>query len=245
MICVSLTESSPDALMGSVQEVSPKADLIEIRLDTLEDPESLDIQRLLRIRSCPLIFTNRSRDEGGHFLGPEEKRIGLLRKAVQAGADYIDLELRTDSALRAVIQKEIQKTSTKLIISYHDFTSTPSTETLTEVFNLERKTGADIGKIVTMAEDPRDILRVLSLYTSALDRGFPLIAFCMGKLGKITRLACLELGAYLTYASPSRGNEAAPGQIPVDDLRAMVDYLNGSGENRLKLYDEDIRHSTK
>ena len=234
MICVSLAEATPDALLGSMQRVGPKADLIEIRLDTLKAPECLDIKGLLRARSCPLIFTNRSRDEGGHFSGSEEERIGLLEKAVLEGADYIDLELRTDLALRGVVLEKIQKANTKLIISYHDFTSTPSREGLIEIFDSERRAGADIGKIVTMAEGPRDVLRVLSLYPRALDEGFSLIAFCMGTLGKMSRLACLALGAYLTYASPSSGHEAAPGQIPLDDLRAIVDYLNGSGDKGLK-----------
>lgn len=236
MICVSLAEPSPDALLGSMQQVSPKADLIEIRLDTLKDPDCLDIKGLLRARPCPLIFTNRSRNEGGHFSGPEEERIGLLERAILAGADYIDLELRTDPALRGVVLKKIKKANTKLIISYHDFTSTPSMQELIEVFDSERRAGADIGKIVTMAEGPRDVLRALSLYPRALDEGFSLIAFCMGPLGKMSRLACLALGAYLTYASPSRGHEAAPGQIPLDDLRAIVDYLNDSGKKGLKQY---------
>ncbi len=234
MICVSLAEATPDALLGSIQHVGPKADLIEIRLDTLKAPECLDIKGLLRARSCPLIFTNRSRDEGGHFSGSEEERIGLLEKAVLEGADYIDLELRTDLALRGVVLEKIQKANTKLIISYHDFTSTPSMEGLIEIFDSERRAGADIGKIVTMAEGPRDVLRVLSLYPRALDEGFSLIAFCMGTLGKMSRLACLALGAYLTYASPSSGHEAAPGQIPLDDLRAIVDYLSDSGDKGLK-----------
>ncbi len=234
MICVSLAEVSADALLSSMQRVGPKADLIEIRLDTLKDPYSLDMEDLLRVRPCPLIFTNRSRNEGGYFSGPEEKRIGLLEKAILAGADYVDLELRTDPALRAIIQRESQKANTRLIISYHDFTSTPSRERLVEIFDLEMKGGADIGKIVTMAEGPRDILRIFSLYGMALDRGFPLIAFCMGGIGKISRLACLPLGAYLTYASPFRGREAAPGQIPLDDLRAILNYLSNSGENSLK-----------
>ncbi|NIA08908.1 MAG: type I 3-dehydroquinate dehydratase [Nitrospiraceae bacterium] len=236
MICVSLAESNSDALLGSIEHVGPKADLIEIRLDTLKDPDSLDIEGLISARSCPLIFTNRSEKEGGNFSGPEEKRIGLLERAILAGADYIDLELRTEPTLRDVVLKKIQEANTRLIISYHDFTSTPSMEKLIEVFDSERQTGADIGKIVTMAEGPRDILRIFSLYARALDNKFSLIAFCMGAMGKISRLACLSLGAYLTYASPSKGHEAAPGQIPLDDLRAMVDYLNNSGEDGLKKY---------
>jgi len=230
MICVSLAEPTCDALLKRLQQVVAKADLAEVRLDALTDVESLDFVSLIKDRPCPLIFTNISSTEGGLFSGPEEERINLLKKAISAGADYVDIELRTDPALRDAIVKKVREAGTKLIISYHDFSRTPAKEKLIEVFDSERRAGADIGKIVTMAEGPQDVLKVLSLHFKAMAEGFPLIAFCMGPFGKMSRLACLALGAYLTYASPARGHEAAPGQIPLDDLRAMVDCLNDMGE---------------
>jgi 3-dehydroquinate dehydratase type I len=230
MICVSLAEPTCDTLLKRLQQVAAKADMAEVRLDALTDVDSLDFVSLLKDRPCPLIFTNRSSDEGGLFSGSEEDRISLLKKAVSEGADYVDIELRTDPALRDAIVKEVRKAGIKLIISYHDFSCTPAKEKLIEVFDSERRAGADIGKIITMAEGPQDVLKVLSLHFRAMAEGFPLIAFCMGPLGKMSRLACLALGAYLTYASPARGHEAAPGQIPLDDLRAMVDYLNDNVE---------------
>ena len=226
MICVSLAEPTCNALLKRLQQVAAKADMAEVRLDTLADAESLDFVSLIKDRPCPLIFTNISSAEGGLFSGSEEERISLLEKAISAGADYVDIELRTDPALRDAIVKKVRETGTKLIISYHDFFCTPEKEKLIEVFDSERRAGADIGKIVTMAEGPQDVLKVFSLYFKALDEGFPLIAFCMGPFGKMSRLACLAMGAYLTYASTARGHEAAPGQIPLDDLRAMVDCLN-------------------
>jgi 3-dehydroquinate dehydratase type I len=230
MICVSLAELTCDALLKRLQQVAAKADLAEVRLDALADVESLDFVSLIKDRPCPLIFTNRPSDEGGLFSGSEKKRIGLLEKAINAGADYVDLELRTNPGLRDTIVKKARETGTKFIISYHDFSCTPPKEKLIEVFDSERRAGADIGKIVTMAEGPQDVLKVFSLYFKALDDGSPLIAFCMGPFGKMSRLACLAMGAYLTYASPARGHEAAPGQIPLYDLRAMVDYLNDNVE---------------
>lgn len=228
MICVSLAETTCDVLLKRLQQVAAKADMAEVRLDALIDVESLDFVSLMKDRSCPFIFTNRSSAEGGLFSGSEEERIRLLEKAISAGADYVDIELRTDPVLRDAIVKKVRKTGTKLIISYHDFFCTPEKEKLIDVFYAERRAGADIGKIVTMAEGPQDVLKVFSLYFKSLDEGFPLIAFCMGVLGKMSRLACLALGAYLTYASIDRGHEAAPGQIPLDDLRAMVDCLNNT-----------------
>ena len=226
MICVSLAEPTCDALLKRLQQVAAKADMAEVRLDALADMESLDLVSLIKDCPCPLIFTNRFSAEGGLFSGSEEERISFLEKAISAGADYVDIELRTDQALRDAIVKKAHEAGAKLIISYHDFSCTPAKEKLIDVFDSERRAGADIGKIVTMAAGPQDVLKVFSLYFKALDEGIPLIAFCMGPFGKMSRLACLAMGAYLTYASPAMGHEAAPGQIPLDDLRAMVDCLN-------------------
>ncbi|OPL14449.1 MAG: hypothetical protein AVO38_02455 [delta proteobacterium ML8_D] len=226
MICVSLAEPTCDALLKRLQKVEAKADMVEVRLDAFVEIESLDFASLIKDRPCPFIFTNRSSAEGGLFTGSEDDRIGLLEKAISAGADYIDIELRTDPVLRNAIVKKVHEAGAKLIISYHDFFGTPDTDKQIELFDSERQAGADIGKIVTTAKCTQDVLKVFSLYFKALDEAFPLIAFCMGPFGKMSRLACLAMGAYLTYASPSRGHETAPGQISLDELRAMVDCLN-------------------
>ena len=226
MICVSLAESTSEALLKCLGQVAVKADLAEVRLDCLKDVDRLDFIDLLKDRPCPLIFTNRSRDEGGRFSGSEQDRIGLLKQAVSAGADYVDIELRTDPAYREDVVQRAREAGTKLIISFHDFLNTPPKERLVEVLDLQRQAGADISKIVTMAEGPRDVLNIFSLYFKALDGDFPLIAFCMGTFGKMSRLVCPSLGAYLTYCSSAEGHEAAPGQITLDDMTALVDYLS-------------------
>jgi 3-dehydroquinate dehydratase type I len=87
------------------------------------------------------------------------------------------------------------------------------------------ESGAHIGKIVTIAKDYKDVLRILNLQAAAAENNFPLIAFCMGVIGKISRLATTMLGGYMTYAAPDEGEETAPGQIRVSALRAMLKSL--------------------
>jgi len=225
MICVSLAESTPRRLYRCIQAISCVADVVEIRLDTLEDPWAFDVGEFIRHRPLPVIFTNRSADEGGCFQGTERQRIDLLVKAVSSGADYVDIELATDHVLRDRVLKEARRNAVKTIISYHDFSGTPAEDHLIQVLIEEKTAGADIGKIVTMARDLNDVFRVLSLYFCRQREGLPLIAFCMGTAGKASRLACLYTGAILTYAAPAHDKETAPGQIPVRELKQMVDSL--------------------
>ena len=54
---------------------------------------------------------------------------------------------------------------------------------------------ADIVKLVTLANHPADNLRLLSLIPQAQARGKDIIAFCMGPLGKWSRVAAPLLGS--------------------------------------------------
>ena len=68
-------------------------------------------------------------------------------------------------------------------------------------------------------------ISILNLQANAAENNFPLIAFCMGTIGRISRLATTKLGGYMTYAAPDGGDETAPGQIKVSVMRAMLKSL--------------------
>ena len=87
-------------------------------------------------------------------------------------------------------------------------------------------TGADIIKIVTKANEPSDNLRVLKLIPLAGQLGVPIIAFCMGEMGKISRLACIIMGGLMTFASVDENTVSAPGQISAAHMTRMLEILN-------------------
>lgn len=224
-ICVSIAAETVAAAVAAAAQSAAAADLIEIRLDTLDRPE---IAAFTAALSGPLLFTNRPAWEGGSFAGPEEERLALLHEAVASGAAYIDIELRAEPAGRQALLAAAGPSATRTIISWHDFSGTPAAGELAGIVTEMADSGARIGKIVTTAGDFQDVLRVLALQESAMKKGFPLIAFCMGRLGAISRLATLELGGYMTYAAPDSGRATAPGQLPVSVLRAMLHNLAGA-----------------
>ena len=115
----------------------------------------------------------------------------------------------------------------KSIVSWHDFKGTPSAQALESIFQEQYRSGADVGKIVTMARNFQDVLRVLNLQEIAAEMGFPLCAFCMGKPGMISRVATLELGGYMTYAAPDGAGATAPGQLPFSEVRKVREFFHG------------------
>ncbi|MCK5071561.1 MAG: type I 3-dehydroquinate dehydratase, partial [Desulfocapsa sp.] len=106
-------------------------------------------------------------------------------------------------------------------VSWHNFKDTPSREELVGRMALMQDKGADIGKIITTAHSHQDVLRVLQLQDVAEQLGFPLIAFCMGRPGVISRIATCDLGGYMTYCAVSKEEATAPGQLSVGTLREI------------------------
>lgn len=224
-ICVSIANKTAEEAIAAAVAVEADADVIEIRLDALSNPV---IQPFLTALSKPLLFTNRAAWEGGSCKSNEDKRVELLIEAANSGAAYVDIELRTDQKHQDKLLAEAQKSGTRTIISWHDFSHTPSTQELISIFQLQYRSGADIGKIVTTAHVFQDVLRVLDLQTEAADMQFPLIAFCMGRAGMISRIATLELGGFMSYGAPVSGHKTAPGQLPVSAIHDIMRHIENA-----------------
>lgn len=222
-ICVSIGRRDIPSAVEAAQGIASLADVLEIRLDCLENPS---IPAFLSALRCPLLFTNRPTWEGGFYTGPEEGRIALLAEAIAGSAAYVDLELQAPPESLRRLRALSSGSATRLILSRHDFLGTPTREQLVDWLRAMQEAGADIGKIVTTAHDYHDVLRVLHLQEEAAAMGLPLIAFCMGRPGLISRLATIELGGYMTYCAVDVEEATAPGQIAVTDMQSIYSILH-------------------
>jgi len=217
-LCVSVAAPDAEGIVAAVMPIADLVDVVEIRLDLMADPR---IEPCLSRMPCPVLVTNRPHWEGGRFMGREEERIAQLCQAMQAGARYADIELRTSPELRYKVLTTAQHHGVEILFSSHDFQSTPPLPRLREILAEMIAAGADIGKIVTTATTPADALRIMALQETAAAASFPLCAFAMGEAGKISRLATLFLGGFMTYAAINQQQATAPGQISIADLHAL------------------------
>lgn len=229
-ICVSLAGSDVAALTEQASQIAGRADVIEVRLDSMLRP---DVPACCAALGQPLLFTNRPTWEGGAFSGSEEERLEPLLEAAHQQAAYVDYELRTEQGLRAQLLDAITAGPTRLVLSWHNFETTPSQAELDKVLAqmIESATGTDradkvIGKIVTTAHSWEDALRVLRLQEQAKAANFPLSCFCMGEAGRITRLATLYLGGYMSYACLNDAQATAPGQLSLGQLQELTALLS-------------------
>ncbi len=211
MICVSLARTRHRMMTAEHQVLADKgAELVELRVDWLS--RTPELSRLLTSRPTSVVFTCRRNVDGGRWTGTEDERQTLLRAAIVAGVEYVDLELDIAPKIR-------RYGKTKRIVSHHDFTQTP--DDLEKIYESMCKQDADIVKIVTMAHSPEDCIRLLKLCDGAK---VPTVAFCMGEFGVTSRLLCGRYGAPFTYATFSKEREIAPGQLSFDEMQTLYQY---------------------
>jgi 3-dehydroquinate dehydratase-1 len=214
IIAVPVVEATVNRARSKYLRAARKGLWAELRLDYLEQP---DLPRLFRSNAGPVIATNRLPAEGGRFQGTEAERRRLLEQALSLGADFVDLELAADASFRRDLWE--RRGQAKIILSWHDFAGTPAPERLEAVLAEMLAADADVLKIVTLARQPADCLRVLALIPRVRDRGREIIAFCMGPAGRWSRVVAPLLGSYLTFAPFSRKGASAPGQLTVNELK--------------------------
>ena len=211
MICAPILEKKFESVLQSAKKaIDLGADILEFRIDALENPDADIVQNLIAEIDFPIIATNRMKREGGFFNGTEEERISILIKAAEY-ADIVDIELQTDENLRS----KVIKASKSTIISYHDFKNTPSFEELLNVVKKEKEIG-DIAKFVVMPNSNKDTLTVLKVLSEVENT----IGIAMGDIGKYTRIVAPIFGSPITFASIDK--KSAPGQL---DIKTTKDIL--------------------
>lgn len=228
MICIPVHAATTEAALEKMNRAYAMAGVVELRLDGMADP---DLPRLLAAKAGKIVITNRRRDEGGRFDGSEDRRIALLREAAALGADFVDVEARTERSLRDGLLDSIARNgyAAEAILSLHLPEGTPGEGTLRALFRGLMETGAPVIKLVPHARRPSDNLRVLGLLPYAGRKGRRLIAFCMGEQGRMSRVLAPLLGSFLAYASLGKGEETAPGQLTAGELRRVLRMLGGEG----------------
>ncbi|BDZ69302.1 type I 3-dehydroquinate dehydratase [Methanobacterium ferruginis] len=214
LICVPILQKDRKNVLEVAREaIKLEADLVELRIDALLDPDPQEVIHLMEEINYPLIATNRMREEGGYFRGSEDLRTEILIETADH-ADYIDIELQTEEKYRSQVVSVAKST----IISYHDFQRTPHLKELMEVVKREKEVG-NIAKFAVMPQNMQDTLNVLEVVNQTEDA----IGIAMGKLGKYTRVVTPLLGSPITYASLKKGS--APGQMDINDTREIIEKL--------------------
>ncbi len=206
---VPLTQSTIGRMRSAMRRAAEAgADMVECRLDYLAAaPDENALQILLSDRPLPVIVTNRPTRQGGRFAGDESARLNVLATAARLGADYIDVELDVPPS---------RGPKGRTILSHHDFTGRPAG--LDKIVAELNASKADVCKITFSANGPEDALAALAVLRNATK---PTLALAMGEAGLASRILAGKFGAFGTFAALGRGEESAPGQLTVEQMKGL------------------------
>lgn len=245
--------TSPDVSdITSLDAVTIGCDAIELRVDLLVEKDNLasypavdyvaeQFAILRQASPLPIIFTIRTRGQGGRFPPSEEsaaKRLMLL--ALSWGVEFLDVELGwSDETIAEVVAS---RGFTKLIGSHHDLQGSLTWDEFgwAEKVTLASKF-ADIIKLVGFAHSMEDNLALERFRHSHVSKStVPLIAINMGRAGQLSRV----LNPVLTpIAHPLLPAKAAPGQLSLKEINQCLSLVGNLDPLRFYLLGTPIAHS--
>lgn len=231
-VCLAVPSVQP--LMNDLLEIVVGSDAVELRVDMLEDPTATDgiataeylIDQVALLRShvnLPLIFTLRTKSQGGNF--PDEaydEARQLYREALRLGFDFIDLEMTWPDELLTEVADN--KGFSKIIASHHDPKGELAWDNGSWVpyYNKALQHG-DVIKLVGLARSLQDNfpLRDFKAWAESAHPK-PVIAINMGIHGKLSRI----INNFMTPVThPKLPNSAAPGQLSAADIRRGLSLI--------------------
>lgn len=232
-LCVPITgETREEIASQAVLAAKMAPDMAEWRVDYFEnaaDPETMrgilsGLKEILG--NIPIIFTYRTESEGGHGRIGWEQYASLLGWAAGVPeADLIDVEamgldVDTEGLIRVIHSK-----GKPVIASVHYCDEMPDKDERKEAIRFMAAAGGDILKIAALARTKEEVLDMMT-WTQKQSRRIeqPLITAAMGDIGKLSRISGGITGSAVTYGSIGRAS--APGQIPADELRVILELLH-------------------
>lgn len=220
-ICVSLMGKNRIEIMRELNWLLGKEfDYLEWRADAYQTKiYPIEMKRITdEIRKVfadkKLLFTFLARESC------EEYRQAVYTHAIQSGYfDAIDLDggkLSLEKA-GALIDKA-KNINMETILSWHEFSATPSHDEMLEKSHTMIKADPHILKLAFQPKDKEEVIRLLSvisrLQSEYPEKGF--VGIAMGELGQPSRWLADWLGMALQYAGGK--TPSAPGQLTLEEI---------------------------
>lgn len=209
MLCRSVVEKGYENVLKAIED----AEMAEIRIEetgmTVEEVSKLFSSHNNLLATCRPVNLN------------DSQRIELLKAAISAGAKWVDIEIESDSVFTAEMVAFAKEKGCKVIISYHNYDLTPEKEELNKIVKESKEKGADLIKLACQVNNVQDNGRLMCLYAQKA----PILAIGMGKLGMLTRIAALKMGAPFTFVRGNAIRETAPGQLGENEIKEILNHL--------------------
>ena len=234
-ICVPIVGKTMEEIIEEAKSFDEiPMDIVEWRADWYEDVFDFDKvkQILAKLRvvlgETPILFTFRTANEGGEKSIEDNVYLALNKIVAESGnADLVDVEIFMEKDMVKNIIEYAHQNNVKVIASNHDFYKTPDQKEIVARLKMMQDMGADILKIAVMPQSKKDVLTLLAATEEMADCAKqPLVTMSMSGQGVISRLSGEVFGSAMTFGAAKKAS--APGQIPVQELKKILDILHHS-----------------
>ncbi|MGX7069852.1 type I 3-dehydroquinate dehydratase [Gemella bergeri] len=205
-------------------------DLVEWRIDFFDKVEEQGevselSKKIKKIINRPLLVTFRTKKEGGVLELSDNKYFEVYNEVVENGnIDLLDVELFMPVEEVSALIEKAHANNVKIVMCNHDFDKTPERDEIVNRLTTMSEKGADICKIAVMPNSNKDVITLLDATRIAKEKiNKPLITMSMGALGMISRVSGEVFGSTATFGAAKQSS--APGQVPVAQLREILDTL--------------------
>jgi 3-dehydroquinate dehydratase-1 len=209
MIFVSISNTDIEKCSKLIE----KYKTVELRLDLIKP--DLDELPLLISKAETSICTYRTSEE-------PKKSLEYILSAIEYGTDAVDFSLSKPKEDIEEVALYCRNNNAKLMLSYHNFESTPDTEYLEGLINEADAYSPDMIKIACMAKSDEDNDNLLEL----MKVNERIIPVPMGEIGIKGRLKAYFYGSPVVYAYPDGEKPTAPGQLAFSEYKDMDKILS-------------------
>ena len=233
-IAVPIVGRTDDEIISEAKGLEKiKFDIVGWRIDFYKEVTDIEkVKSVLKelrklLRETPILFTFRSKKEGGEAHISKEYYVKLNCEAAKTKeVDLIDVELFTGDEYIKEIVEEAHNNDVKVVISNHDFYKTPDKEEIISRLVRMKELNADIPKIAVMPQSESDVLTLLCATNEMKEKysDIPIITMSMAGMGLISRIAGEFFGSALTFGAADKAS--APGQIRAEDLYNVLQVLH-------------------
>lgn len=227
LICMTLTGKTLKEDAELARKYAKKIDLVELRVDCLNEDEQLSVRNFPSMVEQPVILTIRRDVDGGKFIGSEFSRTTLFGSALAfANQDhsrnfaYVDFE---EDYHVPGIEDAAHAFGVRIIRSFHSMTE-PVTN-LCERARAMMKTGLEIPKIAFM---PKSLADVTNMFREGESMTEDHIFVAMGELGFPSRILSAKANSYLTFVSPEETlvNTTGIGHVTPNTVNDLYRFHN-------------------
>lgn len=222
--CVPVVGTTREEILTAIKKINKrKVAMIEWRVDYFEEVDDFNavvslLKEIAAINKKSLLFTYRTKAEGGHGkLNNTAEYLVLLKAVVLSKCiDYVDVELLLGDNMIETIKKHAILCDVEVIVSNHDFDSTPRLDSVVNRLYKMQEVGADIAKVAYTPKTKEDVKTLLEACKQAKDLSIPKVIIAMGELGKESRIKPMKFGSSIAYVT--LGESSAPGQISLEEF---------------------------